>query len=229
MRIIGVIGGLGPMATADYFVKIINNTKAKTDQDHLPIVIYNNPQIPDRTDAILEGGKSPVAAIVETGKKLIDIGVDFLCIPCNTSFYFYEQIQEKLSIPILNMIDITVEYLKTNGYKRVIVLGTRATIKTGIYANKIKEAGIELIETDNKLIDMLNFMIYKVVKANNYDHNIQYFLDELDSIKEKWGVEAFILGCTELPILFEKYNIKHKSIDPTELLALEAIRLARQE
>lgn len=227
MKTIGIIGGLGPLATVDLFKKIVEYTNATKDQEHIPILINNQPQIPDRTQALLHGGPSPVETIVKAGKVLEDMGADFLCIPCNTSFGFYDEIQSQLRLPLLSMIDLTVEHIQRAGYSKVCVLGTEGTIRTGVYHEKLLAAGIKVAEIEEDFQASLTRVIYNIVKKNEFPEDIRFFTNAMDCMVE-CGVEAFVLGCTELPIFFEKYKLNYNTIDPTELLAREAVRLAKE-
>lgn len=226
MKTIGIIGGMGPLATIDIFEKIVNNTPVKKDSDHIPILIANIPQIPDRTKAILDGGISPVPAIVESGKKLEREGADFLIIPCNTSHYYIDEIQRHFSIPVINMISLTVEKTVSLGIKKVAVLGTEGTLKTGIYQKRLNDAGIECVVPEAKDYAIMQDAIYNIVKAGDFKKDISSFRDMLERYSNE-GAEALILGCTELPVLFEKYdNLNYKVIDPTEILAIESVKRA---
>lgn len=216
------------MATVDLYKKIIDATNAEKDQDNLPILIYNNPQIPDRTDAILNGGPSPVEDIVKTGKLLEEMGADFLCLPCNTSFYFYDQIQAELNLELLNMIDLTVSYIKENAFKKVCILATEGTLKSGIYHKKLEKEKIPYYMVDRNMQGYLTKVIYDFVKKNNFPDDIKFFTDELDRIIQSEAVDAFVLGCTELPILFTTYHLQYKCIDPTLILARKAVEIARE-
>ena len=226
MKKVGIIGGMGPLATADLFEKIIKYANAKSDQENIPVLIYSNPQIPDRTTAILNGGKSPVEELVSTGRVLESMGADLLCMPCNSAHYFHEQIQDHLKAPLLNMVKLTVDYLEKEGFKKVAVLGTLSTIRANIYNDFIDNTNIESIEISDQLIEQLNYVIYDVVKANDFDKDIKEFQDLLRDIMQNEKVDAFILACTELPILFEKYKIDLPSVDPTDILALEIVKKA---
>lgn len=231
MKLAGIIGGVGPLATADFFEKIIKNTPSKVDQDNIPIIIYNNPQIPDRTTSILAGGESPVESIVKTGKALEKMGVDYLAIPCNTSFYYYDQIVEKLNVPLLNMIDLTVEYIKKSELKNVCILGTAGTLKTRLYQDKLDKENINYTDVDDEMIDQLQYVIYKVVKNNDFSADISKFIEKINDLRDNQNVDAFILACTELPVLFERFNIEVNTIDPTLILAKACVdySLGRKE
>lgn len=229
MKNIGIIGGLGPLATVDFFEKIVRNTPVTRDQDNVPILIYNNPQVPDRTEAILRGGESPVPAIVKTAQTLEAMGADFLCLPCNTSFYFYEEIQSQIQIPLLHIADLTVAAIKKMLDSKVCVLGTEGTLKSRIYQDKLDDKNIPYVDIDENLTQMLHHLIYDVVKKNHFDIDITPFKNALQNMVDEHGVDTFVLACTELPILFERFDLKFNTIDPTTILALEVIRLAKEE
>lgn len=227
MKKIGIIGGVGPLATADFFEKIIENTPAKKDQENIPIIIYNNPQIPDRTAAILDAAPSPVPEIIKTAKVIEDMGADFLCLPCNSSFYFYDEIQKNIKIELLNMIDITADYIKENNISNVCILGTRGTIKGEVYYKKLMERNINFTPIDDEMLDILNWIIYDLVKRNEFEVNIDKFLKKIENIDRDKNT-VFALACTELPIFFEKFDLygKIKTVNPTVILAKKAVEKA---
>lgn len=231
MKKVGIIGGLGPLATVDLFNKIVVNTPAQKDQDNIPILIYNNPQIPDRTEAILNNGPSPVEAIIKTGKVLENMGADFLIMPCNTALFYHSDIQAGLGIELLHMIELTANYIKENNLGKVAILATKGTIKSKSYSNILKDNKINFYDPfDNEeLIESLSYHIYEGVKKNNFSNDISDLKSLLDELIENEKVDTFILACTELPILFEKYKLDYKTIDPTLILAKEAIKKALNE
>lgn len=224
MKKIGIIGGMGPLSTIDLFRKIVERTPAKKDQDHVPVLIANIPQVPDRTESILAGGKSPVPMIVESGKSLERAGADFLIIPCNTSHYYIEEIQKNLRVPVVNMIKLTADRAVELGYKKAAVLATEGTIKTGIYEKEMGSRGIDIIELSDDEISIVSDIIYKVVKANDF-REIPEFKELCLRLVEK-GAEVLVLGCTELPIVFQHYGLDFVTLDPTEVLAEAAIEIS---
>ena len=222
MKTIGIIGGMGPLATVDIFNKIVNLTEVKNDQDHIPVLIANIPQIPDRTDSILRDGKSPVPEIIKWGRYLQDGGADFVIIPCNTSHYYYDEIQKGLDVPVLNMIDLTVEYIKEKGYDKVGIIGTAGTLDTGIYQKKLSEAKVQYLQPTKEQYGIMHHVIYDVVKAGDFSANIDEFMMLLQQMRED-GAQAIVMGCTELPLLFNRYDIDIKTVDPTAILAAAAV------
>jgi len=140
-KIIGILGGMGPEATVDLFYKIIKLTPAEKDQEHLRIIIDNNPKIPDRTAAILGKGEDPLPALQETAQSLEKAGADFIIIPCNTAYYFLSSIQESVKIPILNMIEETAKETrkKIPPIKKVGLLASVGVYETKIYHQQFEK------------------------------------------------------------------------------------------
>jgi aspartate racemase len=133
LKTIGILGGMGPAATVDLMNRIISMTDAECDQDHIPMLVDNNTRIPDRTDAILHGGASPVPEMLASAKRLEAAGADFLVIPCHTAHYFIPQIADKIGIPILDMPTETAKLLKIKGVNRASVLATDGTVQSDLY------------------------------------------------------------------------------------------------
>ena len=132
MKTIGIIGGMGPLATVHLFERIVLRTKAEKDQEHIRVLIDSNTNIPDRTKAILGNGKSPVKELVNSAKILENGGADFLIMPCNTAHYFIEEIKKNISIPFINMIEESVKFTYDKYGKEAVVgiMATDGTIKT---------------------------------------------------------------------------------------------------
>lgn len=221
-KTIGIIGGMGPLATADLFERIISLTDAKKDADHIHILIDNYPQIPDRTSAILKGTESPVPFIVEAADRLAAAGADFLIIPCITSHGFYEEIVEKVRIPILNIVEETAKYLLKNSVSKCVLLATDGTRHTKVFDRIFEKYNIELFfpssEAQNEVMDI----IYKGIKAGKEHFDVSVINNELSKLSE-CGAKTVILGCTELPLAVEKYGLKGVFVNPTDVLAQAAI------
>lgn len=224
-KILGIIGGMGPMATADLFTKIIKLTDAKKDSDHIHILIDNNAQIPDRTSAILHGTESPVPALLESAKRLYNAGADFLIIPCITSHGFYDELVKETRIPILNIVEETAKFLMAQNIKKSILLATDGTRSTGVFARIFDKFGIELLYPSEKAQADLMDMIYKGVKAGEKNFDSSAVNREIARLTGL-GAEAVILGCTELPLAAELYGIDGNLIDPTYILARAAVLYA---
>jgi len=227
-KIIGILGGMGPEATIDLFYKIIKLTPAKKDQEHLRIIIDNNPKIPDRTAAILGKGKDPLPALRETAQNLEKAGADFIIIPCNTAHYFLSSIQESVKIPVLNMIEETAKETrkKIPPIKKVGLLASVGVYETKIYHQQFKKFNIEVISPEEKDKEKVMKVIY-AVKAGDLSEEVK---KNILSIAQKLidkGAEAIITGCTEIPLILKEGDVSVPIIDPTQVLAKAAVQKAK--
>lgn len=224
-KVIGIIGGMGPLATADLFQKIIQHTQAQRDQDHLRVLIDNNTNIPDRTAAILQGGDSPVPQLTASARGLEAMGADLLIMPCNTAHYYYDQVQAAVGIPVLHMIDLTCQALQRRGVSKAGLLATDGTLQTGIYQQHFANSGIQLLEPAGQAQQAVMDVIYRGVKAGNTAYDTAAFCRTMDDLLEQ-GAQTLILGCTELPLAMSLYHLSYPVTDPTLELAKGAILAA---
>jgi aspartate racemase len=223
--IIGILGGMGPEATADLFKKIIKNTSAKIDQDHLRIIIDNNPKIPDRTKAILLGGPSPKNILEETAKNLERSGASLIIIPCNTAHNWIEDIRKAVKINVLDMLDETAKEITTKHpqVKRVGLLASSGTITANLYQKRLRRFGIETILPNQSDQNSVMDVIYSV-KSGNFgvkDKSIQIAIRMIAQ-----GAQVIIEGCTEIPLVLDKADFSVPLVDPAEILARRAIKAA---
>jgi aspartate racemase len=228
MKTIGIMGGMGPMATVDLMKKIILATPASKDQEHIPMLVDNNSQIPDRTKAIMGQGASPAPEMVKTAKRLMMAGADFIIIACNTAHYFLPEILPQISIPVLSIIDVTTNSALEKGFKSVGLLATTGTVSTGLYQKKLEARGIQCITPPTDKQHLIDDMIYQGVKANNENYDTRA-VKELLAEMQNAGAEAFILGCTEVPVAVSMYKLQGEFIDATDELAKAAIKFAKEE
>ena len=229
-KTIGILGGMGPLATADLFRKIVVMTKADSDNDHIRIFIDNNAAIPDRTAAILRGGKDPTEEMASALRNLERCGADCVIVPCNTAHYFIPRLQEMTDIPILNMLEITArEAAKRFPGKKGAILATTGTLSTGLYDRALAAAGVETVVPDEAQRKTLMYLIYDVVKASRpLREAAELWAKLLEELRGR-GADYFILGCTELPILADNLDAPGPFIDPTSELAAAAIRFCGYE
>ena len=227
MKTLGIIGGMGPAATVDLFAKILAATDAATDKENIPILIDNNTAIPDRTKAILHGGESPLPALTESAQRLERAGAELLMLACNTSHYFYDALAARVSVPILHMPRETAKAAREAGYAKVALLATDGTCATGVYqkAFAAEAPETELLYPLPEEQRLVMELIYDNVKANRWDMPRERLLSLLSRLTER-GAEAFILGCTELPMAFLRYEIAKPTLDATEALARAAVLAA---
>ncbi len=222
MKTVGILGGMGPMVTVDLFQKIIQNTSALSDQNHLPIIIYNNPKNPHRGNAILDNGESPLPEMIHTAKVLENSGVDFIVLPCNTAHYWISKIQDELRIPIYNMIELTAEFIKEKHPElrdNILLLATKGTYAVGLYQNAFKNNGITIQVPSLQEQEVIDSAILEV-KAGKIENN--KYLHILDQILHRYQltqISTVIGGCTEIPLLFPYLKSDVVKIDPTLILA----------
>lgn len=209
-NILGIIGGVGPLASCYLYQMITENTKASKDQDHLDIVLLSHASMPDRTSYILDHSReNPYPLLLEDCKTLERMGAKMISIPCNTSCYFHEKLQSEINIPINNIIKNTASYIKECGYKRVAILATTGTINSGLYQNELSSFGIQFVLPNQ---DKVMEVIYDYVKKG-----IEVPVGLIEEIVCDLDAEAFILGCTELSVLKGKLNLDDRFIDPLEI------------
>jgi aspartate racemase len=229
---VGIIGGLGPEATIDLLRKIVKNTPAKTDEDHIPIVVYSNPKTPSRYRAILEGGESPVPYLVEAAKKLEQAGAEFLAIACNLAHYYYEDIERAVKIPVLHIVRETVSWISENySVTRVGVLAPTPTLRVGLYQKELKSAGYEpVILNGNQTKKLVDEAIYSEtgIKAGYIKENAELISEALNALFKR-GSEIVILACTELPLVVEFLDddIRKRVVDPTDILAKKIVKISK--
>ncbi|ACD21030.1 cysteate racemase [Paraburkholderia phytofirmans] len=233
---VGVVGGVGPAATVDFMQKIVRNTPANRDQDHIKLLIEQNPQIPDRTENLIGDGPDPTISLYATCKKLESGDADLIAIPCNTAHAFVERIQPYLSIPIVNMLTVTVRHLRETypALRSVGVLATSGTIASGVYEKALESEGLRQTVPRAELQARVMEAIYgnKGVKAG---FTTGQCLDDISAAIDGLvaeGVEVIILGCTELPLLLPKQSFvgttgaRVSLVDPTDVLARQCVILA---
>ena len=222
-RIIGVLGGMGPMATVIYYEHLINLMDAGKDQDHPEVIIYSNPKIPDRTDYILGKGDDPFPLLQKTAVKLEKFGVDVITIPCNTAHYFYEKLQSEISVKIINMIEEVFYYCSQNFEKRLGgLLSTTGTLKTGIYDKYFGQLLIKINQEAQENIVMEGIYGKRGVKSGNYDYSKKLLIKASEMLVRE-GAEYIIAGCTEIPIVLKTEDTTVPVIDPMRILAERAL------
>jgi len=221
---IGIVGGMGPLATADLFQKIVQSTKSEGDNGHIRVFMDCNPAIPDRTAAILSGGESPVAEMQAAVRSMMACGADVLVMPCNTAHHFLPELEAITGIPFISILDATATACAARfpGQKAAL-LGTVGTYATGIYDGPLATAGVPYITPSDAQRETLMQVIY-AVKAGADMGLLKANLVALLANLRQSGAEYFILGCTELPVAAAALGLEGPFIDPTQELAEAAIR-----
>ncbi len=223
-KVIGILGGMGPLATVELFRRIVEKTPAKKDQEHPRIIIYNNPKIPDRTAFILGNGEDPRPELIDSARKLESWGADFIIMPCNTAHFFAKDIQRAINIPLVSMVEETAERVAGMGLRRVGLLATDGTVKGRVYEKALSKRGIELVVPDEKDQRLVMKAIYDGVKAGNLELGRELLLKVARKLEPR--VDGLIAGCTEVSVALKPDDINVPLIDPMDLIAEKAVRLA---
>lgn len=219
---LGVIGGLGPMATAFFLERVIEMTKAACDQEHLDMIIYNAPSIPDRTRYILGLSQdNPVPPMIRIGRKLVEQGVACIAIPCVTAHYFHDELSEAIERPIIHAIRETVGQLKQQGVKAAGVAATDGTLAGRLFQNELAKQDIRCIVPDQQVQQSIMDLIYRDIKAGLPADMEQFHAVSARLRRE--GAETIILGCTELSLIKRDNPIGPGYLDVMDVLAKAAI------
>lgn len=225
-KTIGILGGMGPKATVYLFDLIVDYTAAKSDDRHIPIIIFNNPKIPDRTEAILQQGPSPLALLIEGAKLLEQAGADFIVMPCATAHYYYADIIKHIDIPFIHLIEETGLYLdkRLPRIEKIGLLATDGTIAAHIFQGRLEKRGMEIITPDRKNQERVMASVYgrEGVKAGFVDP-AKTVLQEVVIHLINRGSQAVIAGCTEVPLALDSEDIPIPLIDPLDILARRAV------
>lgn len=221
---LGVIGGLGPIATAYFYELLIKMADARTDQEHIEVLIYSKPSIPDRTDYILgRSSDNPLQSMIDIGRTLVSMGTDYIAIPCITAHYFHDALLEGINIPIIHIIKETAQYLKSEGIWNVGIMATEGTVYSRLFQEELEASGMKAIIPSAERQGDVNDLIYKNVKAN-----LPVEMEKFKAVSEelhKEGAQVIILGCTELSLIKRDYEIGPGYIDAMEVLAMRSIQL----
>ena len=229
-KTIGILGGMGPLATADLYRKIIEHTRADRDSEHIRVYIDGNAAIPDRTAAILHGGEDPVPEMLSALRHLEACGADCIIMPCNTAHYFLPRLREQTALPILDMQRITAAVCRERfPGKTAAILATDGTVQSGLYDRALDAEGVRWMHPGEYEQKTLMHLIYDVVKASRpMEPEKEHWDAILDTLRGQ-GADLFILGCTELPVLAGVLPSEGPFLDPTDELAKAAIRFCGYE
>lgn len=221
-KTLGVIGGLGPIATAYFMELVVKMTRADCDQQHLDMIVYNCPSIPDRTSYIVGRSKeSPLPRMLEIGRALAAQGANAIAIPCITAHSFHEALSAGIPVPIINIVEETAAHLQQNGLRRVGIMATDGTVQSRLFQKYLAARGIETVLPAAAEQQAVMGLIYGNVKAS-CAVDIEQFYAVGSHLKQQ-GAEAVVLGCTELSLIKRDYPIGKGYIDAMEVLARASI------
>ncbi|WP_203333220.1 aspartate/glutamate racemase family protein [Planococcus beigongshangi] len=221
-KTLGIVGGVGPLATMFIGEMIVRRTKAAKDQNHVNSIITNNTRIPDRTAYIMgRSEEDPVPVMIEDIKKLTSIGAELIIIPCNTAHTFYDKLQQGSPVPVIHMIRETMKRASEQQAQKVGILATTGTITSKVYQQAAEEFGLEAVLPDEAIQEKVMSIIYDNVKAGkDADRNVW---NDIATFLENQGCDRIILGCTELSIVKKEMDLPDFYLDSLIVLAETAI------
>lgn len=223
--IVGVLGGMGPLATVDFMRKMLAATPAATDQEHVPVVVSCIPQVPDRTAAFRGEGISPLAAMVASGRRLVAAGAGLVVMPCNTAHLWFDAVGEALGLPMLHLVDAALDdaVAQAGEGARVGLLATDATLASGLYVNRAARTGnLEwVLPTAGEMLACVMPGI-AAVKAGRLEPAAKLLGDAARALARR-GATAVVLGCTEIPLVLDAEVADLPVIDASAALARQAV------
>ncbi len=226
-RVAGVLGGLGPEATLDFFARVLKATPAKRDQDHLRLIIDNNPWVPDRNAAIAGTGPSAGPALAEMARGLERAGAEFLVMPCNAAHAFQADIEAATSLPFVSLIAETVREAErvAPGAKCVAILGARGTLRAGLYGKAFAAAGMGTLAPEGERLDRLMSTIMRV-KLGDAGVETRRAMRGLAEEMIALGCDAVCAACTEVPMALDQSDLQVPLISSTDALVARTVSIA---
>ncbi len=217
---LAIIGGMGPMATVEFYKRIILNTPATSDNEHINIIVLNHSTMPDRTYCIENNKKDLFLEEIRKDFELLNkTDVQAIAIPCNTAHYFYDYFNDFTDIPVINMVDHTIKQIKNLGYKSACLFSTTGTYNSGVYHNYAQKHGIEIVELEDEFKKDIMEIIYNIKKTNNLESSLFNEIIEKKCSEKTVG----IIACTELSLIELNSNLKSKTIDALDVLVNESL------
>ncbi len=225
--LLGVLGGMGPLAAADFLTKLVAETPATRDQDHIPYVAWGVPQIPERPAAILHGGASPLPQMLRGIAALKQAGATVVAIACNTAHYWHDDLVREGGLPILHIADAVCDLLAERGITagRVGLLGTDGAVKAGFFQQRFAARGLDCVLSSRADQDQLVLPAIAAVKAHDLPRAHGLAVDAVARLLDS-GAQAVVLACTETPVAIDYADspVNARCIDATRALARACVR-----
>ncbi len=230
LKTIGVLGGMGPEATVYFLGELIRETAAGSDQDHVPVIVYSLPQIPDRTAAILHDGPSPLPFLRRGLQALERAGANFAVMPCVTAHYYYPWIAARSPLPVLNLLEETLAEVKRLRPvpESIGLIATTGTVRTGIVSSLFEAAGVRVIlpsAGDQKRV-MAAIYGKTGVKAGFIQGRPREAILDVARALVRRGAGAIMAGCTEVPLVLRASDLPVPLIEPMAIGARAAVKRA---
>jgi aspartate racemase len=199
MKRLGVLGGMGPAASAEFITRLIQQTPATKDQEHIPFVLWNEPRVPDRSSSIRNGDDRPLPYLLQGMQVLKAVGCTTIVIPCNTAHFWYDELV-KFKIPILHIVDSVADALRDINVTGTIgVMGTHATVELGLYQYMLNKSGWDCITPTKEEMNNLVQPAIDLIKSGSIEEAHPMLMTVVKSLIDR-GAKAVVLGCTEIPL-----------------------------
>ncbi len=227
-KVVGVLGGMGPAATLDFFARVLALTPAKTDQDHIRLIIDCNSQVPNRNAAIAGTGPSPAPVLADMARGLKRAGAEMLVMPCNAAHAFLDQVKRATDLPVISIIDVTVEETlrRRDGAKRIGLLAADGCINAGLYQRAFAAHGVDVVLPDAEL--RARFMdALSRIKQGDIGEAVRAEMRAVANALIADGAEVIVAGCTEVPLALNDGDVAVPLISSTDCLAIATIAAAR--
>jgi aspartate racemase len=222
--LVGILGGMGPAATVDFYGKLVCATPATSDQEHVRVIIWADPTVPDRSAALLGDGPDPTPHIEQGARALVAAGADLIAVPCNTAHAFLPGIAERIGVPIVHMIEETVRYIVrlTSPVDHVGLLATRGTRQAGLYQNWLHLVGKHVV-LPNEMEQEEVMRSIRAIKSGDTGTDVRARVAGIAEALATRGAQVLIAGCTEIPLVLKSGDIDVPVVDPTLILAKSII------
>ena len=229
-KTIGILGGMGPEAAAYFFKLVVGHTKAETDQQHLKVLVHSDPLIPNRTEAVLGTGPSPVPNLEAGIRSLLQAGADLIVMPCITAHHFIPEVREKLDFHFIDMVEVSAAWAAETipSLKKAGLLSSPGTLRSGLFEKAFGRRGVDIILPDPSIQDRLNEAVFgqRGIKAGYKTGPARESVVSVARMLAAQGAEAVVAGCTEIPLVLREEDIPVPLIDPMTIAALACIREA---
>jgi aspartate racemase len=230
-KILGVLGGMGPLASAQFMLRLTLLTPASRDQEHIPAVLWSDPRVPDRTRGKLAGGDDPLPWLLRGINGLRQAGCGAIAIPCNTAHGWLAPMTDAAGVPILHIVDAAATDLRRLGVGRgtIGLMGTQATLAMRLYQERLAGQGWDCLTPDQDQMDRLVTPAIALVKANRVAEAFAPLAEVVNDLAAR-GASAIVLGCTEIPLGIQAgpaTALHAPVVDTIDALARAAIAWAR--
>ena len=197
---LGILGGMGPAASAEFITRLIQQTPATRDQDHIPFVLWNEPRIPDRSTSMRNGDDNPLPYLIDGIQALKYTGCDLIVIPCNTAHFWHNELV-KLNVPIIHIVDSVADALRDVNVvnTKIGIMGTQATVEFGLYQYMLTKLGWDCIVPSKEEMDTSVQPSIDLIKGGKVEQARLMLMTVVKSLIER-GAKAVVLGCTEIPL-----------------------------